>query len=302
MSPDRRGFLLVSGRWVAASALLAGTQPALAADEKRPYKKSLKIGMVGVPGTLSEKFRLLKRLGYDGVELNSPGGPKPDEVRAAIDASGLVVPGVVDGVHWRQRLSDPDAEVRAAGVKALMQAIGDVKQYGGTSVLLVPGRVDNSATYEQCWQRSMAELKKAIPLAEDQGIHILIENVWNDFLTDPAEMARYIDEADSKMVGAYFDVGNAVRYAPPVKWIEELGSRIVKLDIKEYSLVKAKDDPRAGFGVKLGEGDCDWPAVRKALKKVGYTSGWGSAEVRGGDEARLREISERMDLCLYGKA
>ena len=52
-----------------------------------------------------------------------------------------------------------------------------------------------------------------------------------------------------------------------------------------------------GFGVELGEGDCDWPAIVAALDGIGY-EGWASAEVRGGDADRLRDIRERMDRIL----
>ena len=179
--------------------------------------------MVRVEGSLTEKFKLLKELGFDGVELNSPGGPSADEVKRAQDEAGLEVHGVVDSVHWKDRLSDPDPEVRSRGLKALQTAIRDAKAYGATSVLLVPGKVDQHANYQQCWKRSVAEVKKAIPLAEELSIHILIENVWNDFLTDPKETARYIDELDSPQVGAYYDVGNSVRYAPPMDWVKALG-------------------------------------------------------------------------------
>lgn len=292
---DRRRFIRAAGAagaaWGLAGAL--GASGAEKSGNKR-IKKSLKFGMVKTGGTLVEKFKLLKRVGFDGVELDSPNNFTHDEVLRARDESGLVIPGVIDSVHWRQRLSDPDPAMRAAGVEALKTALRDVKAYGGTSVLLVPGKVDAQANYEQCWERSQAEVRKAIPLAEELGIYILFENVWNDFLTDASETARYVDQFKSKWVGAYFDVGNAVRYAPPAQWIRTLGKRIVKLDIKEFSLTKAKEDQRKGFQVKIGEGDCNWPEVMKALGEIGYT-GWGSAEVAGGDEARLKEISERMD-------
>jgi len=292
----RRHFIQRTAAAAGTAVLLGRAIPAGAAGEKpsRDLKKALKIGMVRIEGSLTDKFKLLKQLGFHGVELNSPSSIELDEVKRAKEASGLLVPGVVDSVHWRQRLSDPDPAVRAVGVEALRQAIKDAKAYGGTSVLLVPGRVTPDANYEQCWTRSQAEIKKVLPLAEDEGIHVLIENVWNDFLTDAKEMARYLDELGSPMAGAYFDVGNAVRYAPPVEWIKTLGDRIVKLDIKEYSLEKGKENKGAGFRVKLGEGDFNWPAVMKQLDALGYR-GCGSAEVAGGGKERLQEISDRMD-------
>ena len=49
-----------------------------------------------------------------------------------------------------------------------------------------------------------------------------------------------------------------------------------------------------GFRIPLLEGDCDWPRVMKTLDDIGY-SGWGAAEVRGGDRERLLDISQRLD-------
>ena len=98
------------------------------------------------------------------------------------------------------------------------------------------------------------------------------------------------------MIGWYFDVGNIVRYGWPEHWIRILGDRILKLDIKEYSRKKQQDEGIwKGFDVKLNEGDCNWPEVMKALNEINYKGGWGSAEVPGGDRARLKDISERMD-------
>ena len=214
--------------------------------------------------------------------------PPADEVQAAIDAAGIPVHGVVDSVHWRQRLSDPDPEVRAKGTEALKTALRMSKAYGGSSVLLVPGRViKDEVSYEECWQRSQAEIKKVIPLAEELEIQILLENVWNDFLTDPKETARYVDELESEIIGAYFDVGNTVRYSPPHTWVPVLGKRIKKLDIKDYG----QPD---GFGHDLLEGDVKWDLVMAELKKLGFT-GWGTAEIRGGDRARLEEIAGKMN-------
>ena len=297
---DRRSFLKAAK--IATAATLMGRLPQLSAGEQTPeaekrFKKAVKIGMVKIDGSLVEKFRLLKRLGFDGVELNSPTGAyNADDVRRAQGESDLPVHGVVFSKHWSHPLSHPDAAVREKSVEDLKTAIRDANAFGGTSVLLVPAVARDGVSYEQAWERSQQEIRKAIPRAEDAGIHILLENVWNDFLIDAAETAKYIDQLDSKMVGAYFDVGNAVRYAPPVEWIRKLGKRIVKLDIKEFSLSKAKDagDQFAGFRAKLLEGDCNWPAVVDELEQIDFR-GWGTAEIPGGGEERLREIAVRMD-------
>src|SRR5262245_24699911 len=174
MSISRRELLLASSAALAGTALGASAR-SLVGDEKPTdpkFKKAVKIGMVKAGSTLLEKFQLLKELGFDGVELDSPSNVTVEEAKRCIGETGLAVPGVVDSVHWNQRLSDPGNEIRAKGLEALRTALKFCKDIGGTSVLLVPGRVTPDATYEQAWERSIAEIKKAVPQAEDLGIHI----------------------------------------------------------------------------------------------------------------------------------
>jgi L-ribulose-5-phosphate 3-epimerase len=296
---DRRDFLKVAGATLAAvGASAALPLSATAADDnadKSKYKKAVKWGMVQGDGSIKDKFKLLKELGFDGVELDSPSNLDRDEVLRARDETGLPVHGVVDSVHWKETLSHPDPAVRARGLEGLKTALRDSKYYGGTTVLLVPAVVNKEVSYADAYTRSQAEIKKALPLAEELGIRIGLENVWNNFLVSPLETARYIDELNSPLVGAYFDVGNVLRYGWPEHWIAALGKRIFKLDIKEYSRKRQDAEGlRKGFDVELLEGDCDWPAVMAALRQIGYT-GWGTAEIPGGGRDRMQAIAERMD-------
>jgi hexulose-6-phosphate isomerase len=101
-----------------------------------------------------------------------------------------------------------------------------------------------------------------------------------------------------RLLGWYFDIGNIVNYGWPEHWIRTLGARILKLDVKEFSRKKRNDEGLwKGFNVEIGEGDVDWKAVGAALVEIGY-SGWASAEVGGGDAARLKDIATRMDGVL----
>ncbi len=76
-----------------------------------------------------------------------------------------------------KRFPIPTKRVRLEGLEGLKTAIRDSKAFGGTSVLLVPGVCNKDVTYEQAWERSIPLIKQALPLAEEQGIDILFENV-----------------------------------------------------------------------------------------------------------------------------
>jgi hexulose-6-phosphate isomerase len=295
---DRRNFLKASAAASAALAVHAGSLQAAAAGPAR-LKKAVKLSMVQGNMSLAEKFKMLKELGFDGIDIDQR--VEHDDVRRARDESGLIVHGVVDYDHWKLPLSHPDPKVRAKGLETLKASLRDSKAYGGTTVLLVVGIVDKTISYSDAYKRTQEEIRKALPLAEEVGIKIAFENVWNMFLLSPLEFARYVDEFDSPCVGAYFDIGNVVNYGWPEQWIRALGKRILKVDVKEYSR-KLRDEkgPGAGFKVELGEGDCDWPAVLEALDEIGY-HGWGTAEVQGGGRDRLQEISMRMDRILAAK-
>ena len=297
-SMHRRSFVKLAGA-AAATVMLAPNEVMSAMrDDARPIRKAVKYGMVNAEGSMAERFALLKRLGYDGVELSSPNGFDRDEVVRARDAADLPIHGVVNSTHWSKPFSHPDPNVRAEGRRDFETALHDAKAYGATSVLLVPAVVNQGVAYDDAYERSQAEIRKVLPLAEELKIHILIENVWNNFLLSPMEAARYIDEFESEWIGWYFDVGNIVNYGWPEQWIKILGSRIIKLDIKEFSRGKRNDEGLwKGFGVKLLEGDCGWPAVMKALDEIGY-EGWATAELGGGDEAYLRDVAERMDRII----
>jgi hexulose-6-phosphate isomerase len=292
---NRREFLKVGGGALVATAL--ASTPLAAADtvpRKRNIKKAIMYATVGVKGTVLEKFKAIKDAGFDGVEPMSH--MNQDEVMKAFEETGLKAASCCCATHWDKPVSDPDPKVREAGLEGLKQALRDARRYGASSVLFVPAVVNKKVSYADAYQRSQAEIRKAIPLAEELGVRIAIENVWNHFLLSPLEAARYVDEFNSPWVGWHFDVGNVIIYGWPEQWIHILGKRIQKLHIKEFSREKAnKEGLGKGFGVEYLKGDDNWPAVMKALNDIGY-EGWGIAEQDGaGSLEGLKKLSEEMD-------
>jgi L-ribulose-5-phosphate 3-epimerase len=278
---------------LASAALSVMGMPELLSSAPAGLKKGIMWGSIGVGKTILEKFQAAKDAGFDGVEVMSP--LDRNEILNAMKVTGLPVASVCGSLHWKFLLSDPDEKVRQQGVDALKAALEDAKAYGTDTVLLVPGRVTEAVTYEEVWNRSVAEIKKAIPLAEKLNVKIGIENVWNNFLLSPMEARNYTDQFRSKYVGFYFDCGNILTYGWPEQWIKILGNRIARVHIKEYSKkIADKQGKGAGFGVKLLEGDVNWSAVMKALSETGYTS-WTTIEQPGGDTPEgLKDLCDRL--------
>jgi hexulose-6-phosphate isomerase len=265
---------------------------------KRPIKKAINLGMIGESGSIMDKFKLAKDLGFEGLEINRPGPEDLKELVAARDATGVAVAGIMNMGHWEKTLSDPNPDVRQQGVDIMTKSLKDAKELGAPSVLLVPAVVNAKVSYDDAYTRSQAEIRKLIPLATELKVKIAIENVWNQFLLSPLEAARYLDELNSPWVGWHFDVGNIVNYGWPEQWIRILNKRIANVHIKEFSRTKRdKQGLWAGFDVELLDGDCHWSEVMKALDNIHY-SGFMIAEIGGGKIDRLKDIASRMDRIL----
>src|SRR5689334_5366925 len=231
---NRRSFLKVT----ASAATIAAVLPsAWSAAPRRNLRKAIMYSTIGVKGSVLDKFRAMKEAGFEGVE--PMGGMNREEVLAAFKATGLQAASVCDHIHWEKPLSAPDEATRKIGLDGLLQSLQDAHAYGAGSVLLVPGIARNGVSYDQCWERSIVEIKKAIPVAKDLGVKISIENVGNDFITTPEQAVDYLDAINSEWVGWHFDIGNVGRkYGPAERWIQVLGQRIVRIHVKDFSTKK----------------------------------------------------------------
>ncbi len=264
---------------------------------RKPILKSLKFGMIGEKLPILDKFKLVQDLGYDGVELNSPGGENKKECLEASHKTGLPIHGVVDSKHWSVRATESDPKRREQCLNDLLTAIKESHYCGGSSALFVPGH-GKDGPEDEIVPRSIEVIQGALPLAAKLGVSILIENVWNHMFYDhngkPEQTAdryaAFIDACNSPWVGAYYDIGNHHKYGRPQDWIRTLGKRTVKLDVKGFS----RD---ANNWSAIGDGTIDWPAVREALDEIGFP-GWCTAEVGGGDRKRLADILARLNRVL----
>ena len=261
------------------------------------FKKSIMWGTVGIPGSVLDKAKAVKAAGYQGFEPNSHMDRK--EVIDAAKSTGLSITDVCCTTHWGKPLSHPDVAVQQEGYEGMIVALEDAHAYGTDAVLLVPGVVSDTVSYDECWNRSTEGIRKLIPTAEKLKVTICVENVWNNFLLSPLEACRFVDQFNSPYVKFYFDCGNILVYGWPEQWIKILGNRIGRIHIKEFSKQIADKQGRwAGFGAPLTEGDVNWAKVMEALRQ-NYKHSWLTTE-QGGNKTpdELQDLSGRFDKIL----
>ena len=275
---NRRNFL-------ACSSSLALSSDMLFAEElsfNGHIKKAVKFGKKPDEILMNKIVDLV----FDGIEGSAP-GLQVHEMKKVCQEMNLPMHGVVYNKHWKVRLSNSDPQVSRESRLGLAQAMKESKGVEGTSVLLVPSRVKGEQeTHQDLWDRSIRQIRKLIPLAEELRVHILIETVWNGFCYQPEQFRDYIDEIESPWVQAYFDIGNMQKFAPSHEWIRILGKRTLKLDVKDWG-------SKNGF-CPLGQGDVDWKKVRQELEKTEF-AGWATRE---GNDGGLENTAKLMDQFL----
>ena len=242
-------------------------------------KKALNKWCLRPDMSIREAIELCARIGYDGLELNieeegelnwQTSVSKAKEFAEFSAAKGLELPSISTALHWRYPITSTEPKLKAKGMAVARKQIEVARAVGADTILLVVGLVTEDNPYNAVWERALAAMQELAQFAAELQVHIGVENVGNRFLLSPLEMRAFIDAVDSPWVGAYLDVGNVVflRLGWPEQWIRILGSRILKVHVKDHLMAG-----QARVGVPLLTGDTiNWAEVVKALQEVGYDS------------------------------
>jgi len=249
-----------------------------------------------LPGSLPlrDRLKLAKEAGIEGIEIPQfETQAQVEEVAAVAAELGIEVHSVMGGTHWQLPLSSTDEEVRLQGVEGIKRALQVAKWAGAPVVLVVPGVVNDDVSYAAAYELSRKSLYEILPVAEELGVAMLLENVWNKFLLSPLEMRDYIDSFETPLVQGYFDVGNILLYGYPHQWIEILGDRVKRIHVKDF-------DVNTRQFVALLTGSVDWPRVANALRGIGY-DGYVTAEVPGykhAPEIFVRQVGMALEFIV----
>ena len=259
-------------------------------------------------------LELIKRAGYDGVELwlgdmpwfqmNTTDGDV-QELRRKVVNAGLVVSNVSTGLHWASPLSARDPQVRSRAAQIVERQIETAVLLGADAVLVVAGLVTEEVPYNEVYQRCVEGLKTLGSTAQRAGVKIGCENCNAEqrFLMSPREFWQFLNDVNSPAVGIHLDVGNIHDNGFAEQWIEIHGNRITRIHLKDVLKHRGRCGDQSVY-TNLLLGDNNWPAIRAALTKVGY-DGWLVAEM----EARYRyapdqqffDTAQAMDRLISGR-
>ncbi len=267
----------------------------------------------GLAGThpIADALHQARTHGFAGLELciGLEGELTPtstqgecEGIREAINNSGVIVQTLASGMSWAFNPTSDDAATRRRAIEIHTAAIRRCAWLGCEAMLFVPGIVKSPIVagevirYDKAIDRAGEAVRQILDVAEEVGVTLCVENVWNGLFYSPLELANFIDSFGSNHLGVYFDVGNVLGYHQhPPHWIELLGPRIRRVHVKDYQETFGSNGRYAFCG--LGQGDVPWPATMKALHAVGYHSTL-VAEMLPWNQTLLAETSAAMDAIL----
>jgi hexulose-6-phosphate isomerase len=256
-------------------------------------KKAIGDNMFPKGITFDDGLKLLKRSGFDGVELWL--GERPwfqmqtsdaalRELFAKIQDAGLEVSNISNSLDWEENISFRDPAKREAAHRHIERQIEACQIFKTDAILVVAGIVTSDTPYNEVYNRCVEGLQKLGETAGKAKVRIGIENCCAEqrFLLSPREFSTFLDDVNSPWVGIHMDVGNIHETGFAEQWIEMHGPRITRVHVKDVMKHRGRCGQESVY-TNLFLGDNDWRAIHLALKKIKY-DGWIIAEM----EARYR--------------
>jgi len=217
-------------------------------------------------------FHTAAEAGYEVVELSMKakgpltGEATDDDLAAVVNLSrqaGLPITSLTVG-HCTGNLLD-SGEAQERSIEQTRFGLRAAAKLGAPVILHTLGRFSADLYYDDAYRNAVDSLTKLAVTAEELGVAIAFEFVWNGFLFSPMEVRRFLDEVNSEYVGFYFDPGNMAVFQFPQHWVRIIGPHIKRVHLKDW-----KGRALNGEWTPLLEGEVDFRAVMSELRKTGY--------------------------------
>ncbi|MFP3902596.1 MAG: sugar phosphate isomerase/epimerase family protein, partial [Armatimonadota bacterium] len=237
----------------------------------------MKVGISGIitprEWSFEETVRNAKQAGYEALEVCLRGEGELSlqtseehlqEMAQFAEEQGVELSSVCAQLRGLDKdIMTNDTEVWQNSIENIRRSLNQTAALGVDTMLLTMGSLNDELYYNEAYANSLKALQIIAPHAENAGVNLALEYVWNKFLLSPMEFARFCDEVASPRVGLFFDTGNMVIFGFPQHWVRICGKHLMKVHFKDFQ--------REGYEWKpLLEGDVNFPAVMKELRKIGY--------------------------------
>ncbi|KIL40962.1 myo-inositol catabolism protein IolH [Gordoniibacillus kamchatkensis] len=274
--------------------------------------------------SLPEWIGMAATLEADGLELypkflRDTALPALLEVKALAERHKLQIPMMCASPDF----THPDPEFRAGQIKHMQHMIwatGVLGPESFRSCRVLSGQRRPDVSREDGIRWTVEAIRELLPVAEQHGVHLVMENHYKDGFWTAPEFAQKADvfldiigQIDSPWFGVNYDPSNAIVAGEDPLWLlRQVKHRVVTMHASDrhlkpgFSLEQLRQHDSAGYSSALvhgviGEGLNDYDAIFAELRSVNFR-GWISIEdgVNGLDEMHRsvafirRKISEHL--------
>jgi sugar phosphate isomerase/epimerase len=232
--------------------------------------------------SLGEAIRMISAIGYDGVEIlcDIPHAyPRTLTEQAIIEIKNCIINEGISvsnlnaftlyaiGDLYHPSWIESDLEQRKSRIDHTIDCILLAKKLGSKSISIEPGGPVEFGSFDRNLLVKVFHdsLQQILPVAESEGIKILIEPEPNLLIENSKQFLEFIHMIDSDLVKLNFDIGHffCVNEDLP-KAIYKLSNYIEHFHIEDISI------DRIHKHLLLGEGVIDIKTVFKTIHDIGF--------------------------------
>lgn len=266
-----------------------------------------------MPPTLSwrEKLEAAKEAGYDFLELSIDATEEkinridmPRQERLKLVESmyevGLPVRSMCVSALTKYSIGNDNESLRIRGMVILEKAI-ELADDLGIRIVMIPGYdVYYGESTSQTKQLFLENLQKAVHIAAKYGVLLELETMENDFMNTVWKAMYYVRQIDSVYLGIYPDAGNMKNAAVALGMDEAEDLQMGKGHITSLHLKETV--PGKFREVPYGKGHVDFEKIIRAAWKIGVRKYVTEFWYQGSLdwEQDLREANGRMRRILDG--
>ena len=228
-------------------------------------------------GDFAENVAVIKRLGFDGIELivRDPETIDQDGIIETVKIAGMEIPAIGTGLAWGEEglsFTDPNSKIREKAIERLISHVPLAQKAGAVIVVgLLRGIVQSEVKPEDAEKWMFTGFSRCCHVAADSGVRIAFEpiNRYETSLLNAVEDGLgFIEKVGGENLGMLLDTFHMNIEEPSIEEsIRNAGDRIFHFHYADSNRLYP------------GAGHLDFRSILTALTETGY-SGYLSGEHR----------------------